>query len=169
MPLTLDAHPAFDTTRSLTDEQPKDALRRTVRSLLESAEPTTEVDALFDIPVIARRCLGRHWPERTPAERVEFSRSLGALLATTLRETLESASRIHYIGQSASGPLITVRAEVAGEGRPPVALELRAHRVQGRWLVNDFAVDGASFVTLHRARLERAFGRPVAEALSSLR
>ena len=169
MPLTLDAHLALDALRPFADEQPKEAIRRTVRALLEAPEPTAEVDALFDVPVMVRRCHGRHWPEQTPAERAESSRSLGTLLATTLRATLDSATRIRYTGQSASGPLVTVRAEVTLEGRPPAALELRVHRVRGRWLVNDFLVDGASFVAQHRARLEHALVQPVAGAVSSPR
>jgi ABC-type transporter MlaC component len=169
MPLTLDAHPALDATRPFADEPPKEAMRRTVRALLEAPEPTAEVDALFDVPVMVRRCHGRHWPEQTPAERVESSRALGALLASTLRATLGSASRLRYTGQSASGPLVTVRAEVALEGRPPAALELRVHRARGRWLVNDFVVDGASFVAQHRARLEHALVEAGAGAVSSPR
>lgn len=166
MPLTLDAPPLLDTSGHIDDDKPTDALRRAVRSLLETADPEA-ADALFDVPVVARRCLGRHWPERTREERAEVSRSLCHLLAATLRTTLESASRIRYVGHSASGPLVTVRAEIAAADRTAATLELRVHRVQGRWLVNDFSVDGASFVAQHRARLERVFRASRAEALSS--
>ena len=38
-------------------------------------------------------------------------------------------------------------------------LELRVHRVQGRWLINDFVVDGDSFVAQHRARIDRSLRR----------
>jgi phospholipid transport system substrate-binding protein len=139
-------------------EQPKDALRDAVRSLMESSEPAAEAGVLFDVPVMARRCLGRHWPERTPAERADFMHSLGPLLATALREPLLAATRLRYAGQSATGPLVTVRVEVTRE-RGTGVLELRVHRVGGRWLINDFAVDGASFVAQHRARLEKSLSR----------
>lgn len=169
MPLTLDAPPLPDTASPIHGDKPTDALRRAVRFVLETADPEVAADALFDVPVVTRRCLGRHWPDRTREERTAISRSLRHLLATTLRATLESASRIRYLGHSASGPLVTVRAEVAAAGRTAATLELRVHRVEGRWLVNDFSVGGASFVTQHRARLERVFGAAGAEALSSPR
>ena len=140
-------------------EQPKDALRDAVRSLMESPEPAADAGVLFDLPVMARRCLGRHWPERTPAERADFMQSLGPLLATTLREPLLAATRLRYVGQSATGPLVTVRLELTRERGGSSVLELRVHRVGGRWLINDFALDGTSFVAQHRARLEKSLSR----------
>ena len=169
MPLSLDAHAAVDGAAHVFDDKPTDVLRRAVVSLLEAGEAGPAVDALFDVPVVARRCLGRHWPERTREERAQISHELGLLLAMSLRATLESASHIRYVGHSASGPLVTVRAELAAGSRSPAALELRVHRVQRRWLVNDFAVDGASFVAEHRVRFERVFGAAEAAALSSPR
>jgi ABC-type transporter MlaC component len=170
MPLALAIQPPLETSRPFIDELPKDALRRTIRDLMEAPDSTTEaspeVGALFDVAVITRRCLGRHWPEQTPADRAEFTRSVASLLASTLRETLEFAGGIRYTTQSTSGPLVTVRAEVDLEGRTPAALELRAHRVRGRWLLNDFVVDGTSFVAQHRARLEHALARPAVSRVS---
>jgi ABC-type transporter MlaC component len=159
MATSLDTQPSLSLA-PVPGEQPKDALRDAVRSLLESPEPATEVDGLFDVPVIARRCLGRHWPEQTPADRADFSRSLGPLLVSALCEPLTAATRLRYTGQSASGPLVSVRVELTREHGAMGVLELRVHRVRGRWLINDFVVDGASFVTQHRARLERSLARP---------
>lgn len=166
MPLTLGAHSASPATYPRHGDTPTDALRRAIHSLLGAAEPAGMVDTLFDVPVVARRCLGRHRPDRSAEERADLSRPLGQLLASTLRGVLASASGIRYLGWSASGPLVTVRAELAADGRPPAALELRVHRVQGRWLVNDFAVDRVSFVAQHRARLESRFGAPAPAAIS---
>lgn len=167
MPMALDMQPELETSRPYLDELPKEALRRTIRDWLESPEPLGEADALFDVPVIVRRCLGRHWPLQSPAERASFADLLAGLLADTLRETLGAASRIRYTAQSASGPLVTVRAEVARDGGAPAALELRVHRARGRWLLNDFVVDGKSFVAEHRARLEHALAGPAEARLSS--
>src|SRR5262249_12173230 len=149
------------------DELPKEAMRRTIRDLLESPEPVADVESLFDVPVIARRCLGRHWPMLSPAERAELVDALAGLLVDTLRDTLGAASRIRYTTQSASGPLVTVKAELARDGRAPAALELRGHRQRGRLLLNDFVGDGASFVTRPRALLEPALAGPVEARLSS--
>jgi hypothetical protein len=41
------------------------------------------------------------------------------------------------------------------------------HRARGRWLLNDFVVDGKSFVAEHRARLEHALAGPAEARLSS--
>jgi ABC-type transporter MlaC component len=167
MPLALETLPALETSRSHLEELPKEAMRRTLRDLLESPEPLAEVDTVFDVPVIARRCLGRHWPTQSPAERAEFLEVLAGLLVDTLRHTVGAASRIRYTTQSSSGPLVTVKAELGRDGGAPAALELRVHRVRGRWLLNDFLVDGASFVAQHRASIERALAGPVELPLSS--
>ena len=157
MPLLLDTPPSLPPT-PVPGEQPKDALREAVRDLLESGEPAA-AERLFDVPVIARRCLGRHWPERTPEERQDFSAALGPLLVTALREPLTAATGLRYTGQSASGPLVSVRMELARARGTAGVLELRVHRVHGRWLINDFVVDGESFVAQHRARIERSLSR----------
>ena len=132
MPLALETSPALETSRPHLDELPKEAMRRTIRDLLESPEPLADVEAVFDVPVIARRCLGRHWPTQSPAERTEFVDALAGLLVDTLRDTLGAASRIRYTTQCASGPLVTVKAELSRDGGAPAALELRVHRVRGR-------------------------------------
>jgi ABC-type transporter MlaC component len=156
MTMLLETPPSLSPT-PVPGEQPKDALREAVRDLLESPEPVA--DALFDVPVIARRCLGRYWPERTPEERQDFSAALGPLLVTALREPLTAATELRYAGQSASGPLVSVRVELTRARGTAGLLELRVHRVQGRWLINDFVVDGDSFVAQHRARIDRSLRR----------
>ena len=167
MTLALETLPALETSRPYLDELPKEAMRRSIRELLESSEPLADVETVFDVPVIARRCLGRHWPTQSRAARAEFTDALRGLLVDTLRDTLGAASRIRYTTQSASGPLVTVKAELTREGGASAALELRVHRVRGRWLLNDFVVDGASFVAHHRAHIERALAGPVEARLSS--
>jgi ABC-type transporter MlaC component len=167
MPLALGTLPALETSRPYLDELPKESMRRTIRDLLESPEPLADVETVFDVPVIARRCLGRHWPTQSPAERTEFVDALAGLLVDTFRSTLGAASRIRYTTQSANGPLVTVKAELTREGGVAAALELRVHRVRGRWLLNDFVVDGASFVAQHRAYIEHALAGPVEARLSS--
>ena len=167
MPLALETLPVLETSRPHRDELPRAAMRRTLRGLLESPEPLADVETVFDVPVIARRCLGRHWPTQSPAERAEFVEVLAGLLVDTLRDTLGAASHIRYTTQSASGPLVTVKAELTRDGGAPGALELRVHRVRGRWLLNDFLVDGASFVAQHRAYIERALTGPAELPLSS--
>jgi ABC-type transporter MlaC component len=167
MRLALDPQSALETSRPYLDDRPREAMRRTIRGLLESPQPLAEADTVFDVPVIARRCLGRHWPTRSPAERAEFVNALAELLVDTLRDTLGAASHIHYTTQRATGPLVTVGAELFRGGRKSAALELRAHRVRGGWLLNDFVVDGVSFVARHRARLERVLVGPAEARLSS--
>ena len=125
-----------------------------LRPLREGTVSDEDTTRLFDVPVIAKRCLGRHWPERSAIQRAEFARSLGGILARSLRETLEDAAEVRYVGQSANGPLLTVSCEVAAKGRAPAGLELRLQRLGGRWMIEDFAVNGTSFVARYRAHLE---------------
>jgi hypothetical protein len=72
MPLALDPQPALETSRLCLDELPRQAMRRTIRGLLESPEPLGQADTAFDVAVIPRRCLGPHWPERRRRRRGEL-------------------------------------------------------------------------------------------------
>ena len=74
-------------------------------------------------------------------------------------EPLSAATELRYTGQTASGPLVSVRVELTRARGTAGLLELRVHRVQGRWLINDFVVDGDSFVAQHRARIDRSLRR----------
>jgi ABC-type transporter MlaC component len=89
--------------------EPTDQLRRSVDEVLkvvqsqrEGAARRTEIrriaSGLFDFEETAKRALGPHWRQRTPAEREEFVK-----LFTDL---LEAA----YVGESVEGDQATVKS-----------------------------------------------------------
>src|SRR5262249_58876493 len=65
------------------------------------AEVRRGADGLSDFEEMARRTLGRHWADRSPAERDEFVRLLTGLLARAYLGKIDryAGETITYVGE----------------------------------------------------------------------
>jgi phospholipid transport system substrate-binding protein len=72
------------------------------------------VNQIFDFTEISQRCLGRHWPARTPAEREQFVALFGDLLENAYITKIESYSgeKIQYPGDVIEGELAIVKTRI---------------------------------------------------------
>jgi len=79
---------------------------------------------------LARRSLGRHWQNRTDAERDEFVRLFHDLLERTYLSRLErdNGERIVYTGDSMEGDQATVRTKLLDQENREVATAYRMLR-----------------------------------------
>src|SRR5207249_10964193 len=70
-------------------------------------------DDIFDFQETAKRSLGRHWQERTPAEREEFTRLFADLLEQAYISKIDrySGENVNYVGESMEGEQATVRTK----------------------------------------------------------
>jgi phospholipid transport system substrate-binding protein len=107
----------------------------------------------FDFEEMARRALGRHWNDRTPAEHKEFVELFTDLLERSYLGRIESYSgeRIAYLAETVDGPYATVRSRIMGPRRSETTLDYRLHLDRGRWRVFDLSVDHVSFVGTYRS------------------
>jgi phospholipid transport system substrate-binding protein len=111
----------------------------------------------FDVQETARRALGTHWRERTPAEREEFTQLFSDLLERTYiaRIDLYGGERLKFLDEKIDGALAVVRAKVVTKQGTDVPVEARMNMKKDRWLIYDIAIENISLVSNYRAQFDR--------------
>jgi len=89
---------------------------------------------IFDFPETAKRSLGRHWQERTPAEREEFTRLFADLV---------------------EADQATVRTKILTKQGSQVPVDYRVLRQGGRWRVYDVIIEGVSLTANYRTQFNK--------------
>ena len=151
------AGPPTDQLRAYTDqvlkilEDPKLSLpdRRTaVRKVANEA---------FDVSETAKRALGQHWQQRTPAEREEFVQLFANLLEQTYISRISEygGERITYTGEQVDGDRATVRAKIVTSKGTEVPVESRLLKSQDRWLIYDVLIANMSLISNYRTQFDR--------------
>ena len=133
----------------LEDPSLKVADRRTaVRKLANEA---------FDIQEAARRALGQHWQQRTPAEREEFVGLFADLLERTYIAKIDmyGGERLKFTDEKIDGENAIVRGKVTTKQGQDVPVEARMHKKADRWLIYDVVIENISLVSNYRAQFDR--------------
>lgn len=115
-------------------------------------------DSLFDFTEMSRRALGRHWADRSPAEREEFVRLFTEVMARSYLGKIDryAGESITYVGERVEGNLAAVESRVVTAKKSEVALEYQLHRVdEDRWRVYDVVIDHVSLVGTYRSQFNR--------------
>jgi phospholipid transport system substrate-binding protein len=112
---------------------------------------------IFDVRETARRSLGRHWQERTPAEREEFVRLFSDLLEATYLSKIEGygGEKILAGGDTVEGEQATVRTKVITKKGTEIAVDYRLLRRSETWKIYDVNIEGVSLVANYRAQFDR--------------
>jgi phospholipid transport system substrate-binding protein len=138
-------------------------------SLSRTANPTAEAserrradvrraaDALFDFPDMSRRALGRHWTDRTPAEREEFVRLFTDLIARSYIGKIDryAGESIAYVGERVDGEEASVRSQVVTAKGSKIPVEYRLHRANDGWTAYDVLIENVSLVGTYRSQFDR--------------
>jgi len=160
-------------------ETVKSRVDEALQSLSQSATPSAAAterrradirraaDTLFDFPDMSRRALGRHWTDRTPAEREEFTRLFTDLIARTYIGKIDryAGESISYVGEHVDGEEATVRSRVVTAKGSQIPVEYRLHRVNDEWTAYDVFIESVSLVGTYRSQFDRIIK---AESFSSL-
>ena len=111
----------------------------------------------FDVQETARRALGPHWQQRTPAEREEFVQLFADLLERTYiaKIDLYGGERLKFTDERVDGDSAVVRAKVTTKQGAEVPVEGRMHKRADRWLIYDVAIENISLVANYRAQFDR--------------
>ena len=119
----------------------------------------------FDIPIVTRFVLGRHWRTATDDQRAEFTAVLLDFLARVYASRFDSYSyggevfTVHAAIADESGDTI-VRARVSRpSGADPVELDFRVRPKDGGHRVVDLYVEGISMLLTHRAEFASVINR----------
>jgi phospholipid transport system substrate-binding protein len=111
----------------------------------------------FDVQETARRALGPHWQQRTPAEREEFVQLFADLLERTYiaKIDLYGGEHLRFTDERVDGESAIVRARVTTRQGTEVPVEGRMHKRGDRWLLYDVAIENVSLIANYRAQFDR--------------
>ena len=114
-------------------------------------------DSLFDFTEMSRRALGRHWEERTPAERDEFVKLFTDLMARSYVGKIDryAGESIAYTGEHVNGDEATVQSRVVTAKGSQIPVEYRLHRVNESWTAYDVFIENVSLVGTYRSQFDR--------------
>lgn len=134
-------------------------MRRPARTPAALEQRKTQLTAalaeLLDYAELAKRALGAHEAQATPAQRTEFAALLRQLVERSYQKNLEGTLEyeVRYVSAAAGPNGVTVRtiAKSRTNGREPeVSIDYTLHQVNGAWRVYDVTTDGVSLVRSYR-------------------
>ena len=116
------------------------------------------VDELFDFRETARRALGRHWAERSPAERDRFVHLFTELIdrAYLRRVDRYDGEQVVVLGSAVQGDEATVQTKVITRDNSQIPVDyLMARTPDDRWRVWDVKIGGMSLVSSYRSQFNK--------------
>jgi hopanoid biosynthesis associated RND transporter like protein HpnN len=126
------------------------------------------MDNLFDWRAMASQSLRRHWEERTPAERSEFTRLFAELFRRAYlgRIALVDARKFRYLGDTVAGDRATVATQVTTNRGSVINVTYTVSREGGStWRVRDVLVEGISLLENYRTQFASIIARSSYEGL----
>ena len=166
--LTLTAIFALVTAGTAVAGEPTDQVRRSVGEVLEIVQSQPDGPArrtavcqaanrLFDFEETAKRALGPHWQQRTPAEHEEFVRLFSDLLEAAYvgKIDLYQGEKITYVGETVDGDQATVKTRIVTKQGNEVPVDYRLLREMDGWRVYDVIIEGVSLVANYRTQFNK--------------
>jgi len=166
--LTLTAILALVTAGTAVAGEPTDQVRRSVDEVLKIVQSQPDGPArrtavrqaanrLFDFEETAKRALGPHWQQRTPAEHEEFVRLFSDLLEAAYvgKIDLYQGEKITYVGETVDGDQATVKTRIVTKQGNEVPVDYRLLREMDGWRVYDVIIEGVSLVANYRTQFNK--------------
>jgi phospholipid transport system substrate-binding protein len=115
------------------------------------------IDTIFNYSEMAKLTLGRHWNQRSPAERIQFTDLFASLLDNSYISKIESYNneKIVYLKESIDGNYAEVKSKVVTAKRDEYTLDYRLIHENGKWMVYDVVIEGVSLVSNYRTQFNR--------------
>lgn len=164
--LFLTSHVVAGTTNGVTEE-----VRKTVDEVVRIVsdkelkkhdqkrrqELKKTISKIFDYNEMAKRSLGRHWNQRSPAERKQFAELFASLLENSYAGKIESYNneKIVYLRESIDSNHAEVKSKVITAKRDEFTLDYRMLNENGKWMVYDVVIEGVSLVSNYRTQFNR--------------
>jgi phospholipid transport system substrate-binding protein len=114
-------------------------------------------EEIFDFTETAKRSLGRHWTQRTAAERKEFVDLFADLLERSYLSKIElySGEKIVYLGDTVDGDHATARTKLLTRQGTEIPVEYKMARQGERWIVYDVVIEGVSLIANYRTQFNK--------------
>jgi phospholipid transport system substrate-binding protein len=112
---------------------------------------------IFDFGEMSKRTLGRHWEERTAAERQDFARLFTLLIQRTYFSRIDEhgSEKTLFRSETVDRGHAVVRTTLLLARDVQMPLDYSMHNVSDRWRVYDLSIDGISLVANYRAQFNR--------------
>jgi len=113
---------------------------------------------IFDFGDMAKRALGQHWEQRTPAERGEFVRLFTELIQRAYVSKVDQhavATTMTFRGETVDDDYAIVQTTIPLSNGSKMPLDYRMHNTRDRWQVYDLSIDGISLVANYRAQFNK--------------
>lgn len=143
--------------RTYTDQVLK-VLQNPALSLPERREAVKHLaEQVFDVTETAKRALGPHWLQRTPAEREEFVKIFANLLEQTYIARIDEfgGEKLTYVSEQIDGDRAIVKARITTKNGTAVPVESRLLQRDNRWLIYDILVENLSLISNYRSQFDR--------------
>jgi phospholipid transport system substrate-binding protein len=143
--------------RAYTDQVLK-VLKDPALSLPERREAVKHLaEEVFEVSETAKRALGQHWLQRTPAEREEFVKLFANLLEQTYIARIDEfgGEKLRYVSEQIDGDRAIVRARIMTKNGTEVPVESRLLQKETRWLIYDILVENLSLISNYRSQFDR--------------
>jgi phospholipid transport system substrate-binding protein len=151
------AGPPTDSVREYTDAVVKALEDPSLKAADRRAAVRKLASEAFDVQETARRALGPHWQQRTPAEREEFVQLFADLLERTYINKIDfyGGEKLKFTDEKLDGDIATVRGTVTTKQGTDVLVQARMHKRGERWLIYDIAIENISLISNYRAQFDR--------------
>jgi phospholipid transport system substrate-binding protein len=115
------------------------------------------INTIFDYSEMAKQTLGRHWNQRTPAERAQFTDLFASLLDNSYISKIESYNneKIVYLKETIDGDHAEIKSKIVTAKRDEYTLDYRLLNENGKWMVYDIVIEGVSLVSNYRTQFSR--------------
>jgi phospholipid transport system substrate-binding protein len=119
------------------------------------------INPIFDYQEMARRSMGRHWRQRTPAEQEEFYRLFRAFLEQVYSSKVDfyDGEKVSFGRETIDGEYAEVESTVTDSKGMTSPVIYRLKRTDGQWRVYDAVVENISIVNNYRAQFDRVLSR----------
>lgn len=129
--------------------------QKTARQQLVRAQ----MDKRFAWEQSARACLGRHWTQRTAAERAEFVKIFSDYLKETYSDKIATyyndLDKINYQGEKIlEGDFASVKLTITTKTKVDHPVEYRMQKSASGWMVYDVVIEGVSLVKNYRDQFD---------------
>jgi phospholipid transport system substrate-binding protein len=123
--------------------------------------------AVFDYEEMAKRALGPHWRQRTPAEQEEFVKLFRDFLEKVYSDkiNLYSGEKVRFGREVIDNEFAQVESKIIQLKGEEIAVVYKLRQVNGQWKVYDAIVENISIVNNYRSQFDRVISTSSYEEL----
>jgi phospholipid transport system substrate-binding protein len=118
------------------------------------------INGMMDFPTLCKKSLGRHWKDRTDAERKEFTETLHALIEKNVVKRLKDTKNhiVTYESEEIEdnkASVVTIVASGKGPRASQTEIVYKMKKKGPKWQVVDMVTDGVSLVQNYRSQFNK--------------